>query len=185
QRGIDRQSGDREVLHRPLRLRRPLGMGRDSDLAHRIVFDAELGGRAGLAGHGPDRTAAGPSVAPSEVCLLGFAPIVKRSTRRMSPRVRCLGGIIVLALLAPLMVAGVASADQISDKQSQAAQLAQELQAKGDRESALAEQVDQARLHADDVNAKLAKARADMAALDVQAAAVKSALRDQATDSYI
>ena len=105
--------------------------------------------------------------------MLGCHPIVKRSTRRLSPRVRCLGGIITLALLAPLAGAGTASADPISDKKAEAGRLAQEIQAKGDRESQLAEQVDQARLRAQDVNAKLAKAQADMAALDTKASAVR------------
>jgi len=110
---------------------------------------------------------------------------VKRSTRRLSPRVRCLCGILTLALLVPLAGATAASADPISDKKSQASQLAQELQARGDRESMLAEQVDRARLAADQVNAKLAKAQADMAAVDTQAAGVRTALRDQAASSYI
>ena len=62
--------------------------------------------------------------------MLRCQPIVKRSTRRLSPRVRCLCGILTLALLVPLAGATAASADPISDKKSQASQLAQELQAK-------------------------------------------------------
>ena len=33
---------DREVLHRPLGLGPPQGLGRDPDLAHRVVLDPEL-----------------------------------------------------------------------------------------------------------------------------------------------
>ena len=107
--------------------------------------------------------------------MVGCRPIVKRSTRRLSPRVRWLCGILSLAFLAPLAGTTAASADPISDKKAQASQLAQELEARGERESQLAEQVDRARLAADDVNAKLAKAQADMAAVDTRAAGVMAA----------
>ena len=36
---VDGQARDREVLDRPLGLGRPLGRGRDADLAHRVVLD--------------------------------------------------------------------------------------------------------------------------------------------------
>ena len=92
---------------------------------------------------------------------------------------------MALATLIPLTGISPAAADQISDKKAQAAQMARDLQAKGERVSVLAEQVDQARLKADSVNAQLAKAQADMAATDAKAAAVTAALRDQAIDSYV
>src|SRR3954469_2784700 len=92
---------------------------------------------------------------------------------------------VALATLVPLTGIGPAAADPIADKKAQAAQLARDIEAKGERVSILAEQVNRARLEADTVNNKLAKARADMAATDAKAASVRSALRDQAINSYV
>ena len=40
-RGFQATPGDREVLHRPLGLRPPQGVGGHPDLAHRVAFDPE------------------------------------------------------------------------------------------------------------------------------------------------
>ena len=42
QAGVDADAADREVLHRPLRLRPPLGGRGDPYLTHRVVLDPEL-----------------------------------------------------------------------------------------------------------------------------------------------
>src|SRR5206468_8879465 len=39
-RRLEPRAGHREVLDRPLRLRRPEGLGGHADLAHRVVLDA-------------------------------------------------------------------------------------------------------------------------------------------------
>ncbi|MDQ1396733.1 MAG: peptidoglycan DL-endopeptidase CwlO, partial [Acidimicrobiaceae bacterium] len=110
---------------------------------------------------------------------------MKPSTRRLSPRVRWLGGILSLAILVPLFGVRPAFADPVADKKSQAAQLAKEIDSRGQRVEILAEQVNAARLRADDVNAKLAKAEADMAATNAKADSVKGLLREHAIDSYV
>ena len=77
------------------------------------------------------------------------------------------------------------AADPISDKKAQAAKIAAELRAEGDRVEQLSEQLDQARLRADTVAQKLQAAEAKMAATDAQAATVRKALADQAVNAYV
>src|SRR5437588_10274629 len=91
----------------------------------------------------------------------------------------------LVAVLVPLLGAGPVTADPISDKKAQAAKIAADLRAQGDRVEQLSEQLDQARLKADTVTAQLQAAEAKMAATDAQAALVRKALADQAVDAYV
>src|SRR5437588_3007578 len=91
----------------------------------------------------------------------------------------------LVAVLVPLLGAGPVTADPISDKRAQAAKIASDLRAQGDRVEQLSEQLDQARLQADTVTAKLQDAEAKMAATDAQAASVRRALADQAVSAYV
>jgi cell wall-associated NlpC family hydrolase len=78
-----------------------------------------------------------------------------------------------------------AGADPIADKKAQAAELARTIDAKGEAVSRLAEQVNQARLNAAGLTAKLSRAQADMAAGQRHAAEVRSRLMDQVVASYV
>ena len=51
QRRVDRDAGEREVLHRPLRLRSPERLRRHSDLAHRVMFDPKVVTHARMVPH--------------------------------------------------------------------------------------------------------------------------------------
>jgi cell wall-associated NlpC family hydrolase len=94
--------------------------------------------------------------------------------------------VVLIALtLLPLTGLQAAAADPINDKQAQAAHLSQEIEAKGQRVSQLAEQVDQARLHQADVAAKLGQVESDVAAANARAAAARVAMREQAVVVYV
>ena len=58
-RAAEAQVGDREVLHRPRRLRAVVRVGRDLHLAHRVFFGAEFVGHAGDYSPGRDYQAWG------------------------------------------------------------------------------------------------------------------------------
>ena len=101
---------------------------------------------------------------------------------------RRLGTVTALvAMLAPLL-AGLSrpvAADQISDKRAEAARLAQQLNAQGDKISMIAERVDNARIKAQKVNADAAAARAALAQVDQKVQDARSALTSQAVSAYV
>src|SRR5205814_622197 len=60
-----------------------------------------------------------------------------------------------------------------------------QVEAKGQRVSMLAEQVNQARIRADTLTTGLQQAQADMIAADVRMASMRQVLREQAIDTYV
>src|SRR4051812_6064229 len=142
--------------------------------------------------------------------LVRSDPIVKLCTKRVRPHVRWPVALIALTLL-PLTGLQAAAADPINDKQAQAAHLSQEIEAKGQRVSQLAEQVNRARpphlprktgerarrvphrakratqprLHQADVAAKLGQVESGVAAANARAAAARVAMREQAVVVYV
>jgi peptidoglycan DL-endopeptidase CwlO len=104
----------------------------------------------------------------------------------MTPwHLRRLGVAVVVAALAPLLAAGPVTADQISDKRAQAAQLASQIQAQGQVVSRLSEQVDQARLKAAEVDQQLSSAQSKLGQTDATARSLEGRLRDQAVTQYV
>jgi cell wall-associated NlpC family hydrolase len=93
--------------------------------------------------------------------------------------------LVVPALVVASVGVGPAGADPVSDKQAEAAALAKQIAAQGEKVSVLAEQVDQARLRSADVEAKVQAAEAQMAAADAKTAVVRNVLRQEAVASYV
>ena len=83
------------------------------------------------------------------------------------------------------MVAGPAAADPIADKRAEAERIAAELETQGRRVSVLAEQLNQARIEADRLEAQVRTAEIELLAADRQLAAVQARLRDRAVSSYV
>lgn len=99
-------------------------------------------------------------------------------------------GVTSLALLLSLLlgttlVAGPAAADPIADKRAEAERIAAELETQGRRVSVLAEQLNQARIEADRLEAQVRTAEVELLAADRQLAAVQARLRDRAVSSYV
>lgn len=125
--------------------------------------------------------------------LLGIwlPPIVTPRPGRARPGRVGLGRLrwaaLLLTLGAPAVVLQpvTARADSISDKRDQAAQIAARLNADGRRIDQLSEQFDGAQIHADQVNAKLAQAKADLAVTDVRAGVLRGQLRAFAIGAYV
>ena len=88
---------------------------------------------------------------------------------------------MLLVILAPR----AAGADAIADKRAQAARIAQQLEADGERLSQLDEQFNQARLAATTVNQKAAAAKAELAQADAALAAAQQRAKAQAVDAYV
>src|SRR4051794_9712458 len=113
-------------------------------------------------------------------------PVVNFPTRfRRTLWVRGTALLASVVVLAPLSLARPAAADPVADKQAEAARLAHDIEAKGTRVAMLAEQLDEARLHADDVRDRLAKVEVDVAAADARAAQARQAMRAQAVSVYV
>ena len=93
------------------------------------------------------------------------------------------------ALVAMLTVAGSlglpAGASPIDDKRAQAEQLSRQIEALGNRESALAEKYNQAVLARHDVEQKTAAAQAKLDQAKAQAATVRQSVRDAAVNAYV
>jgi peptidoglycan DL-endopeptidase CwlO len=77
------------------------------------------------------------------------------------------------------------SADPISDKQAQAAQLATQINALGIKESGLSEQYDGAKLALDQATSKVNAAAASAAAAESQVTQDKASLKRAAQDAYV
>jgi len=106
-----------------------------------------------------------------------------------TPRHRWLGIVLVALLLSGSSgAAGGAQpgpGDAIADKTAEAEKVARELEAQGERVSILAEQLNQARLKADELAEQVRVAEGDLAAADRQVGAVRARLRDRAVASYM
>jgi cell wall-associated NlpC family hydrolase len=101
------------------------------------------------------------------------------STRRRA------GAALVLALLLPMSLTMVASADQISDKRAEAERIARQLEQQSKRLSILAEDYDEARVRIAKVDEELAAAQARVANTDQQAGAIRRRLKTQAVEAYV
>ena len=97
---------------------------------------------------------------------------------------RRLGVLVVIASLTPLFDAP-AHADDIADKQAEAARIAEQVEAEGQKVSMLAERLNQARLHADGVQAEVAKTQAEVARTDAEVAEAKETLKGYVVRSYM
>ncbi len=105
-----------------------------------------------------------------------------------TPRHRWLGIALCALLLSTtfgLPGGRVALADDIADKQAEAAKVAEELEAQGERVSILAENLNQAQIAADKLARQVSDAEAELAAADKEVAAVRGRLKDRAVASYV
>jgi cell wall-associated NlpC family hydrolase len=102
-----------------------------------------------------------------------------------TPWLRRLGVLVGIASLSVGLLAAPAHADNIADKKAQAAKLAAQVQAQGDKVSILAEKLNQATIAADAVNASLAGAKDKVARTDAAVAAARAALKGHLVQSYI
>src|SRR5207248_11425476 len=82
-------------------------------------------------------------------------------------------------------VTGAAAADQTPDKQTQADQLAQQLDNQGQRISALDEQLNQAQAKADAIDQQLAAIGPKLTDSDRQLAAARQRLAEASVDAYV
>lgn len=108
----------------------------------------------------------------------------------MTPRrIRRLGASVVVAsmfgLLASSIGAGQAFADPISQKRSEAAHIAQQLQAQNLKIDQLAEAIDQAKLQADSVQSQIVTTQTKLAQTEVHAQQIESTLRAEAVTLYV
>src|SRR5213083_1513466 len=97
------------------------------------------------------------------------------SRPRPRPRLRWLSA-LALTLVAPILMAAPAAADPIAAKKAQVERLARQLDEKGQKVSVLAEQVNQARLRADGLTARMRQAKDDVVAADVRLSTTRMAL---------
>src|SRR5438270_946232 len=95
------------------------------------------------------------------------------------------GSVAVILLAASCLVTASASAAPAPDKQTQAGQLAQQLDDQGQRISALDEQYNQARAQADSIGDKLAAIGPQLADSDRRLAAARQRLADASVDAYV
>ncbi|MDQ1403061.1 MAG: peptidoglycan DL-endopeptidase CwlO [Actinomycetota bacterium] len=104
---------------------------------------------------------------------------------RQRPGVTGIAVLLVTLFFALLCAPGAASADQIADKKAEAARLASQINAQGDKLSQLDEQMNRATLRAQAIEADQAKAQDDLARTQQRAAQAVSALRVQAVAAYV
>src|SRR5436190_3781278 len=126
--------------------------------------------------------AVAPIGGPPLLSALAMHPNTRRRVPR--PRLRLLTA-LALTLVAPILMAAPATADPIAAKKAQAERLARQIDEKGQKVSVLAEQVNQARLRADGLTARMRQAQAAMVEADVHLSATRKALRQQALDTYV
>ena len=89
----------------------------------------------------------------------------------------------VLGTVAPVQAAP--AAEEIADKEAQAAEISEQLAEQGRKISILAEEYNNARLEAERLADRLSAAKADMAKTDSEAKRLRSRLKGQAVDSYV
>jgi cell wall-associated NlpC family hydrolase len=89
------------------------------------------------------------------------------------------GGLIIAAPVRP------AGADEIADKKAQAARIAAQVEAEGEKVSILAERLNEARLHADKVQAELNATQVEVARTEAQVANATKNLKTHMVSAYI
>jgi cell wall-associated NlpC family hydrolase len=94
-------------------------------------------------------------------------------------------GSVAVILLASCLITSAASAASAPDKQAQAQQLAQQLDAQGRQISILDEQFNQARLKSDQLDQEVADINARLVASDRQLAAARQRLGLTSVDAYV
>ncbi len=99
--------------------------------------------------------------------------------------VRRLVVLVGFALVLPMVVVSPASGDQIADKKAEAARIAADLDAQGNKVSLAAEQFNQAQLKVAAVQSSLAKVKGDLARADERMQSAKSVLAQVAVQSYV
>lgn len=92
---------------------------------------------------------------------------------------------LVATALVLLLAVPEASADPLADKRAEAGRLSQQLDEQGERISLLAEQVNNARLKADEVEAAAAAVAAELARVERAVADAVDRLREQAVNAYV
>ncbi|HEX7165893.1 MAG TPA: NlpC/P60 family protein [Acidimicrobiales bacterium] len=94
---------------------------------------------------------------------------------------------LALVLSCTLAVPAVpsAGADPIADKRAEAERISRELAAQGQRISELAEEYNEARLHADAVEARVTAATSALRTTNQRAVVVRGRLKEQAVESYM
>jgi cell wall-associated NlpC family hydrolase len=106
-----------------------------------------------------------------------------------TPWLRRLGVLVGIAsfTLGLLVAPGAqpAGADKIADKKAEAAKIAAQVEAQGNRVSVLAERLNVARLQADKVKAQVDQSKAEVARTDAQVAAARAELKGHVVLSYI
>jgi cell wall-associated NlpC family hydrolase len=100
--------------------------------------------------------------------------------------VRSAGAVVVTAIVVSALPAnGRAGADPLAGARAQAAQIAAQIQAQGQRLTALSEQYDQSQLRVDQLDGQLSQTQAAIAQTQAQVAADETDLRAQALDAYM
>ncbi|HEX2038998.1 MAG TPA: C40 family peptidase [Acidimicrobiales bacterium] len=94
-------------------------------------------------------------------------------------------GLLVACLVATATAPLPASADTVAEKRAEAERIAAELEEQGRRISVLAEQVNNARLEAERVEAAAAAAAADLAQAEREVEASQARLKVQAVNAYV
>ena len=93
--------------------------------------------------------------------------------------------LVGFALLLPALVGVPASADELSDKRKEAAELERELEADGARVSQAAERYNRAQLELDEVRSTLERAKTDLARADERMRAARGLLAQAAVHAYV
>ncbi len=112
-----------------------------------------------------------------------FARAITSPARRLGLLVAIVSASV--ASVSPAALAGRASADQISDKRGQAAQLASEITAQGNKISVLSEQYDQAVLRSQTLDQQVAAAQAQLVRDQQQVQSITERLRKQAVVAFM
>jgi peptidoglycan DL-endopeptidase CwlO len=92
---------------------------------------------------------------------------------------------VVTATVAALPLTGPVAADPLASARAQAAQLAQQIQAQGERLASLSEQYDASQLHVNQLDTQLSETRAAITQTQAQVDAARANLREQALDAYM
>lgn len=101
------------------------------------------------------------------------------------PLRRCFAALVAALSLAACLVPSSAAADPIVDKRAEAERLGREIDEQGRRISVLAEQVNNARLEAGEIEAAAALVETELARTEQQVADARSRLRIQAVNAYV
>jgi septal ring factor EnvC (AmiA/AmiB activator) len=104
----------------------------------------------------------------------------------MTPRHRRRLGVLVgIALLSAPLLTTAGSASPLDDKKAEAARIAAQLEAEGERLSALDEQYNRAVLKLQQTEAALAKSEREIASANTRFADARARLAEHAVDAYV